>query len=38
MKLKLREEGSSENLGEIDVMITISPLTASEKDEVKMFS
>lgn len=35
MKLKLREEGNNENMGEIDVMVTISPLTASEKDEVK---
>ncbi|VDK89233.1 unnamed protein product [Litomosoides sigmodontis] len=35
MKLKLREEGSSENLGEIDVTVTISPLTASEKDELQ---
>ncbi|VDM95431.1 unnamed protein product, partial [Onchocerca ochengi] len=35
MKLKLREEGNDENMGEIDVVITISPLTASEKNEVK---
>ncbi|EFO22670.2 C2 domain-containing protein [Loa loa] len=33
MKLKLREEGNDENMGEVDVVITISPLTACEKDE-----
>ncbi|MCP9263487.1 Multiple C2 and transmembrane domain-containing protein 2 [Dirofilaria immitis] len=33
MKLKLLEEGNDENMGEIDVVITISPLTAGEKDE-----
>lgn len=35
MKLKLREEGSDENMGEINVLITMTPLTASDKDEVK---
>uniref|UniRef100_A0A0R3RQC8 Multiple C2 and transmembrane domain-containing protein 1-like n=1 Tax=Elaeophora elaphi TaxID=1147741 RepID=A0A0R3RQC8_9BILA len=35
MKLKLREEGNDENMGELDVMITLSPLTAIEKDEVE---
>lgn len=33
MKLKLHEEGN-ENLGDIDVIITVTPLTAHEKDEV----
>ncbi|VDN83767.1 unnamed protein product [Brugia pahangi] len=33
MKLKLREEGNDENMGEVDVVVTISPLTTSEKDE-----
>uniref|UniRef100_A0A915Q822 C2 domain-containing protein n=1 Tax=Setaria digitata TaxID=48799 RepID=A0A915Q822_9BILA len=33
MKLKLSEEGNDENMGEIDVVVTISPLTAHEKDE-----
>ncbi|VBB32417.1 unnamed protein product [Acanthocheilonema viteae] len=34
MKLKLREEDNNEeDMGEIDIVITISPLTPSEKDE-----
>ncbi|VIO96093.1 Uncharacterized protein BM_BM3061 [Brugia malayi] len=33
MKLKLREEGNDENMGEVDIVVTISPLTTSEKDE-----